>query len=175
MLPVTIRAVQNGARMAVMKPHMQKLQEEFQNSNTDDPESQKKLQKEMGEMFQKYKVNPLKAMLVPLFQIPVFLGFFFALQDIHKFYPDMHTGGAYWFPDLAVADSTYILPAMNMLSILIMIEIGADGAQTAQTKLVKNIMRGVGIIVFPMTYHFPASLFLYWNTNNVFSLGQTKV
>ena len=37
----------------------------------------------------------------------------------------------------------------------------------------KNVMRGMGVLMVPFTYHFPASVFCYWVSANAFSLGQT--
>ena len=35
------------------------------------------------------------------------------------------------------------------------------------------VFRGMSLIMVPITMNFPTSLFCYWVTNNVFSLGQT--
>jgi YidC/Oxa1 family membrane protein insertase len=56
-----------------------------------------------------------------------------------------------------------------------MIELGADGVQMTNKGVFKNVMRCFALAVFPMTYQFPAALFVYWNTNNIISLAQTKV
>lgn len=42
----------------------------------------------------------------------------------------MMDGGLFWFPDLTVADPTYLLPVLTSLSFLATVEIGAaDGMQ----------------------------------------------
>ena len=36
-----------------------------------------------------------------------------------------------------------------------------------------TVFRGLSVFMVPLTMNFPASLFCYWVTNNVYSLGQT--
>ena len=40
-------------------------------------------------------------------------------------------------------------------------------------KMFVNVFRGLSVIMVPLTMNFPASLFCYWVTNNLFSLNQT--
>ena len=35
----------------------------------------------------------------------------------------------------------------------------------------KNVMRGLGVCMLPVTYAFPTAVFCYWFTANSFSLG----
>ena len=55
----------------------------------------------MQTLFQKYKRNPLKAIVAPLAQAPVFISMFFALQKVPDVYPNqLADSGALWFMDL---------------------------------------------------------------------------
>jgi len=55
-----------------------------------------------------------------------------------------------------------------------MIEIGADGMQQSdQMAMFKNVMRGMAVVMIPMTYQMPCAVFCYWSTANSFSLFQT--
>ena len=44
------------------------------------------------------------------------------IREMHEYYPDYVTGGAYWFENLAIADATYILPVLNSVTFLIIVE-----------------------------------------------------
>jgi YidC/Oxa1 family membrane protein insertase len=172
MLPVALKTMQGSARMAVMRPEMQKLQDVMNKGNYKDPQHQMRFQQEMKALWVKHKVNPFRAMLWPLAQFPVFMAFFWALKDMGTYYPAMATGGAMWFTDLSVADPTYILPIINSLTFLIMIELGSDGMPTAQQGTFKWVMRGLAVVMVPITAPMPSGLFIYWGANNSISILQ---
>lgn len=56
-----------------------------------------------------------------------------------------------------------------------MIEMGADGMQTNtdQAKMMKNVFRGLGVLSLGFTSWMPQAVFVYWVTNNTYSLAQT--
>eukprot|EP01031_Cornospumella_fuschlensis_P043147 gene43147-52737_t len=128
LLPVVLKTTQSSARLAVMRPEMLKVQEAMtKDPNADDMRVKLKYQNEMKALFLKHKVNPLRAMLWPMFQFPIFIAFFMALRDMGSHFPGFLTGGDFWFTDLSAPDSFYYLPIANSLSFLLMIEMGADG------------------------------------------------
>ena len=79
------------------------------------------------------------------------------------------------FSNLAVADPSFVLPVLTASTFLLMIEIGADGMQTntAQAQTMKNVFRVLGVASLGFTSWMPQSVFMYWLTNNMFSLSQT--
>ena len=79
-----------------------------------------------------------------------------------------------WFTDLSVADSTMMLPILNALSFVLMIELGSseNGAPPEKVAMMKNIFRGLAVIMIPATMNFSQGLFVYWSVNNTFSLAQ---
>ena len=135
-------------------------------------------QRQMGALLAKHNVKPYLIFMFPLAQLPVFMSMFFGLRRAAESFPaECASGGMLWFPDLSVADPTYALPLITSGLFLVMIEVGADGmnasANKDQAKTMKNVMRGMGVLMVPFTYHFPASVFCYWVSANTFSLGQT--
>ena len=157
LLPVSIKTAQNAARLAYVRPIMQKLQDAFKNNpNSHDPKEQLAYQKELKAVFQTNKVNPFMSFLLPLFQLPIFMSFFFALQEMGKYFPGYASGGAYWFLDLSAADATMVFPILNGLTFLLMIEVGSDGMPQNDTKdTFKMAMRGLSIVMVPMTMYMP--------------------
>lgn len=176
LLPIALKTVQGSARMAVMRPDMQKLQDAMgKDPNAGDMNVKLRYQKEMQALFLKHKVNPLRAVMWPFVQFPVFIAFFMALKDMGMYYPGLATGGTWWFTDLTAADPYYILPLFNSISFLAMIELGGDGVQVQQQQKFKMIMRGLAVAMVPLTASMPQGLFVYWGTNNVLSIIQTTV
>jgi YidC/Oxa1 family membrane protein insertase len=157
MFPLALKTVQGAARMATMRPVMQVLQDEMKtHPNADDPQVKMRFQMEMKEIFKKHEVNPFMSFLWPFAQFPIFIGQFIALREMGNFYPDYASGGCLWFNDLSAMDPTYVLPVLNSLSFLVMIEIGSDGMAQQQTGMFKNIMRGMAVVMVPLTAQMPA-------------------
>ena len=176
MLPLAIKTMQNAARMAVLRPHMQKMQDAFtKDPHYEDMRVKLKYQNDIKALFVTHKVNPFRSMLMPLVQLPVFVTFFLALQAMGGVYPGLATGGDLWFVDLTAADPYYIFPIANAVSFLFMLELGADGIETSQQETFKWSMRGLAVAMGPLTMSMPQAVFIYWTTNNAISIVQTLV
>ena len=118
---------------------------------------------EYKELATRYDVNPLRAFLMPLFQIPVSICAFMGIRAMDQYYPDYQYGGGLWFENLVSADPTYILPLLNSFSFLVIIEMGrftqapaTTVAQSQQQKMMRNVMRALGIVMLPVTASMPA-------------------
>lgn len=153
-LPIAIRTVANAARMAALRPDMQKIQDAM---NVDpfinDHRVKQRYAEEMKALFAHHKVNPLRAFAMPFVQLPLFISFFFGLQEMQIFFPAYEYGGAFWFQNLVAADPYYILPITNSLTFLAMVEMGADGIQTSQQNTFRWAMRGFALVIIPATMH----------------------
>lgn len=159
LLPIAIKGLVNAGRLAAMRPETQMMQDAFNaNPNNTDPAVRLQFQQDMQAIFKKHKVHPLQALAMPFLQIPVFVTFFFALNHMSQYYPDLKTGGAFWFVDLTMPDPLYILPIVNGISFLLMVELGADGmagTQANQAKLMKHFLRSLAVVMVPFTASFP--------------------
>jgi YidC/Oxa1 family membrane protein insertase len=201
LLPVALKGAQNANRMAHLKPEMERVQAAMKaaEEGMSDPRIQQRYQMEMKGLFVKHKVNPMRALVMPFLQMPIFISAFMALRQFQDYFPAFATGGTLWFTDLSAADPYMILPVVNALSFLIMIEVGADGMDSSMKSTFKNIMRGLGVVMVPLTMSMPQvhpphivelsptmaiivscdclvqGLFVYWCTNNTLSLAQTML
>ena len=176
MLPLAVQTMQNAMRMAVLRPHMQRLQDVYlKDPHFEDMRVKLKYHSDMKALFVQHTVTPFRSLLMPLFQLPVFISFFLGLQGMGEYFPALATGGTLWFTDLSAADPYFIFPVLNAASFLVMIEMGADGMQTSQQETFKWAMRGLGVAMAPMTMSIPQAVFIYWTTNNCFSLVQTVI
>ena len=176
MLPVAINTMRNGVRLAHAQPEFAKLREQMMANPPSTPEEQQKFKTRQHRIMAKHQCNPFGALMMPLIQMPVFMTMFFALRQMGDYYPSMATGGTLWFNDLTVSDSTYALPIISAATFLVIIEIGADtGGAQQQQGMMKNFMRGLAVLMVPMTSSFAQAVFVYWTTSNFFSLGQTAI
>lgn len=80
-------------------------------------------------LFKSKKVHPfspISTMVVPLVFPPLFLSFFGAIHNLCLAHAGMASGGALWFSNLMVADSSFVLPVLSGLSWLALMEVGGS-------------------------------------------------
>ena len=108
--PLTQKQFKSMKAMQKIQPEMVKLKEKFK----DNP---KKQQTELMNLYKQHNVNPFAGCLPMLIQIPFFLAIYATvLGDSFKnllIQPDVFPGlFPFWLSDLALPDSTYILPIL---------------------------------------------------------------
>ena len=79
------------------------------------------------------------------------------------------------FTDLTVPDASFLLPVYTAATFLFMVELGADGMDPQQGNMMKNVMRGLAVCMIPFSMNIPQGVFMYWCTNNTWSLAQSAV
>lgn len=182
LVPLYIKAQRNASRVAHMKPEMEALKARFDKLNMGgkvDVETQQRMNAEMFALFQKYDCNPMKGLLVPLIQAPIFMSMFFSLQKMPHYFADiMSTGGLLWFPDLVIPDPMYMLPIISSATFLATIQLtqtnlNATANNPAQANIMMAVFRGLGILMIPITINFPAAVLCYWITNNTYTFFLT--
>lgn len=131
-------------------------------------------------LFMKEKdISPFKSMIVPLAMAPLFISFFFGLRKMANLpVESLKEGGLFWFVDLTLADPFYLLPLITSTTVWITLEIGADGMKLNSpqySQIMKYVLRGIPIIMFPFTMNFPAAILCYWVSTNAISLVQVSI
>ncbi|ETK96195.1 hypothetical protein L915_00999 [Phytophthora nicotianae] len=173
--PMTVISMRNAAKMKQFQPEMLKLKDQMDSNPTRDAESAQEFQKKYKALMKKHDVNPLKSMLTPLSQIPVFLGFFWGLQDISKYFPEYAHEGIGWVPDLSAADPTMALPVISSALVVASVELGGDAMADDMKDKMKFGMRCFALLMVPLTMKFQSGIFVYWVTSNMFTLTQTAL
>lgn len=177
--PVMLMQLKNTYRLSQARPEIERLLENLKEEQAKgNADAIGDYQRQVAMVWTKHKANPLKSLATLMVQAPLFIGFFSALRGLAAAkVPSLATGGALWFPDLTIADPTYALPVIASATFLLIVEVGAADGMEGQTDVMKrrmkNIMRGVAVVIVPFTLSLPASVFMYWTTSNLFSLGQT--
>jgi len=176
MFPLVIIAQRNAARMNNYMPQMQAIQlkmtEARQSGNQLDAA---RYSQEMMQFMNEKGVNPLKNMVVPLAQMPVFVSFFMGLRAMANTpVESLQTGGLFWFTDLTVPDQYFALPIITSLTLWATIELGADGGKLSSQNLqtMRYVLRALPLIILPFTVNFPGAILCYWVSSNFISLAQ---
>ncbi|XP_013784150.1 mitochondrial inner membrane protein OXA1L-like [Limulus polyphemus] len=175
MFPVAIKAQQNATKMNNHLPKMQMLQLKISEARkSGNSVEAAKYSNELMIFMKENKINPLKNMIVPLVQAPVFISFFMALRKMANLpLESMKTGGTLWFTDLTVPDPMYGLPIITCVTLSIIIEVGAEGGLRSDSlHLMRYFLRAMPLVVLPFSINFPAAVLCYWTTSNLISLGQ---
>lgn len=88
-----------------------------------------KLQLATRQLFEDNKCGPLRGLMLPLIQMPLFISFFFALRGMAAAgLPDFTTGGIAWFTNLSVPDPTYVLPIVSAAATLAVLQVRSSPA-----------------------------------------------
>ncbi|EAT41659.1 AAEL006734-PA [Aedes aegypti] len=176
LFPLVIASQRNAAKMNNHMPQMQVLQmkmtEARQAGNSIDSA---RYAQEMVAFMKEKNLNPLKNMLVPLAQAPIFISFFMGLRQMANTpVESMREGGLFWFTDLTVCDQFYALPIITSITMFLTIELGTDSARmSAQNmQMVRYVLRAMPLFIFPFTINFPGAILCYWACSNFFSLLQ---
>lgn len=134
---------------------------------------QKNLRRIVSQLYIRDNCHPVKASLLVWVQLPLWISFSLALrnlsQDQSVLQSELAAGGALWFPDLTVPDSSWILPVCLGLTNLLIIEVfslqrvNPSGFQ----KFVTNCIRGFSVLMIPIAASVPSSMALYWFTSSL--------
>ncbi|KAI0211068.1 Mitochondrial inner membrane protein OXA1L [Lamellibrachia satsuma] len=173
--PLVILAQRNAASMHNHMPTVQKLQERFTKSRmSGNPMDAARAGQELMDYMKRNNVNPLKNVLVPMAQLPIFISVFMGIRQMTTLpLQSMTTGGILWFTDLTICDPFYALPIMTMATFLLTLELGVDGIRAdSMSHVMRYVMRAMPFVMLPFIMNFPTAMLCYWFTSNVFSLTQ---
>jgi YidC/Oxa1 family membrane protein insertase len=162
--PLTLSSIVQMAALQKVQPKMQ----EIQKKHKDNPQE---LQKELGKLYKEEKVNPFGGCLPMLLKIPVFIGFFMALQD-KKFTAIIANSDVnasfLWMANLAKPDPTYIM--------IILIALTTYFSQKTMPSSQNNQMAGMTyfmpIFIAFISIPFPSGVQLYWVVSNLLGIAQ---
>ncbi|XP_022824538.1 mitochondrial inner membrane protein OXA1L-like [Spodoptera litura] len=176
MFPLVIISQRNTAVMNNNLPEIQLLQMKMTEARQtgNQLEATRYAQEMVGFMKEK-GLNPLKNMLVPLAQAPLFISFFIGLRRMANCpVESMSYGGLAWFTDLTVPDQFFILPLITSATMWATIELGVDGGRLEAQNMVmmRYFLRAIPIVMIPFTINFPGAILVYWCSSNFISLLQ---
>jgi len=165
LIPLTWRQIKSMRAMQALAPQIKVLQEKYR-------DNKQLLNQKTMEFYQENKVSPFGSCLPLLLQLPVFLGLYYMLQRQGK------PGGEFAFPNPTVswvwiADITKFDIVLMFLYITSQFvaswQMARKGA--SQQKIIAYMMPIV-VGVFMFVGKWPAGLFIYWITSNLWTIAQ---
>lgn len=179
LFPIFVKGQRNSSRMAHVQPEMKKImdQMEKQKGKGIDQAAQLRYTQQIQALFKKYDCSMLGSFAAPVASAPLFMSFFFGLKNAPEIFPELlSTGGMLWFPDLTAPDPYVIMPVLSATTFLLMTEVGKDqmmASDPARGQTMVNVFRALAVAMVPLTMNFNSAVFVYWTTNNSFSLMQS--
>ncbi len=181
--PLTALAAKSSKKMAKLAEPMKAINERYQ-SKLDNPSLkederqrlQLKKQKEIMELFQEHKVNPVAGCLPILIQIPIFISFYQMLQSA----AELRFASFLWIPDLSLPDTVahlWILP-VNPISILMGVSMYYQmklSPTPSTDEMQAKIMKMMPFVFLIFCYNFSSGLVLYWTVSNGISILQQYI
>ncbi len=144
--------------MKKIQPEMAKLREKYQHDR-------EKLNRELMELYRRYKINPMSGCLPIAIQIPIF----FALYKVLLYSIEIrHAPFYWWIKDLSAHDPYYISPILMGISMFVQQWMTPTPGDPTQAKM----MLIMPVVFTFMFLTFPTGLVIYWLFNNLLSIGQ---
>lgn len=174
LFPITIKSQQNAAKMKKIAPLTARLRDKINEAKMNgDSLKVARATNEYSQMMKSHNIG-LGTMALPLLQFPVFISAFIGIRKMCNLpVESMTTGGMLWFENLAIADPTYVLPTLSVLSILAIVYRGIETGMELKnmTPIMKAGIFGMSAISFPFLIFMPAGIMVYFVTTNAISLG----
>lgn len=165
LIPLTWRQIKSMRAMQALAPEIKALQEKYK-------DDKQLLNQKVMEFYRENKVSPFGSCLPLLLQLPVFLGLYYMLREQGQ------PGGAFAFPNPTVSwlwidDITKFDIVLMFLYIasqfLASWQMARKGA--GQQKMIAYLMPVV-VGIFMFVGKWPAGLFIYWFTSNLWTIAQ---
>ena len=168
LFPLTWKQYRHALSLQALQPKMKDLQRRHKDDRA-------KLQQETMKLYQEHRVNPFASCLPLLLQLPVFIALYAAIKGLGPLLPTdptviaLNSASFLWIPQLGEPDPYYILLVLYVVSQFISTELMLA---TQSDKMQKMMMRAMPLFFVIFLWNFPAGLFVYWVTSNLWTIGQ---
>lgn len=174
--PLVVIAQRNAAIMRNVMPEMQEVQTRMTEARAMGNAMEYSMaNQELMALMKSRGFNPLKNMLIPFAQMPIFLSYFIGIRRmVNAPVESLHTGGLAWFQDLTLADPYYVLPIVTSATLWATIQLGTETARVPgqDSPMLILVLKAMPIVIFPFIMNFPAAMVVYWASSNFCSLIQ---
>lgn len=158
LFPLTWKQYKSTQEMQAIQPQIKALQKKYKNDRG-------KLQEETMKLYQEHHVNPFASCLPLVLQLPIFISLYYAIRG-----------------EQDLADATFLgiplgAPSVILLIVYVLTQIVSTELMlvTQSDKTQKMIMRAMPLIFVFVLRSFPAGLFVYWITTNLWTIGQQLI
>ena len=159
--PLTEKSFQSMAKMRLLKPDMDRINELYK----DDRE---KKGAAMMELYRKHKINPVGGCLPSLLQLPIWFSLYTSLSTNVELYQAPFIG---WWQDLSSPDPYFMLPLLLGVLMFMQQRLTPTTMDPVQAKIMMYVMP---VMITSFMLFLPAGLCLYMVTNSALGMAQQK-
>lgn len=175
MAPLMARQMKSMKKLSVLQPRIKEVQARY-------PNDRQKQSQAMMAVYREAGMSPFSMFsgcLPMLLQLPVFIGFYYALQGSIHLRQQPFFG---WMDDLSQPEALFTIPGLDLPVRVLPLLMG--GSMALQQKLTPTAMEPAQarmlMIVMPIMftvlfYQFASGLVLYWFTSTLIGLGQQLI
>ncbi len=156
--PLSKHSLNSMNEMKKIQPQLVAIKEKYKGNK-------EKMNKELMELYKRYKVNPVSGCLPMVLQIPVFIALYEVLYVAIEL---RHAPFFLWIKDLSDKDPYYITPLIMGATMFIQQKMTPTSVDPTQAKM----MLIMPVVFTFMFLNFPSGLVIYWLVNNVLSIAQ---
>jgi len=168
--PLTGKAAESQKGMAKIQAPMAELKKKYE-------KNPQKMQQETMRLFKEHGVNPLAGCLPILIQMPIFLGLFYMLRTA----AELRYESFLWVSDLSQADTVAVIAGfpINLLPLIMGItmyfQMQITPVSPTADPMQQKIFKFMPFIFLVFLYNFSSGLVVYWTTQNILTIIQTKM
>ncbi len=168
LFPLTWKQYRSAQSMQAVQPKIKELQKKYKSDRA-------KLQQETMKLYQEHHVNPFASCLPLLLQLPVFISLYYSISGRAAYLDQSVTeaiknASFLWIDRLG--DPNHVLLVFYVVTQLASTELTLTTMSDSRQKW---MMRGMPIIFVFILMNFPAGLFLYWITTNLWTIMQQLI
>ena len=174
--PITKKTAMQSELIKQAKPELDKLEKKYQGKENDRNAQMQKSQ-EMVMIYKKYNINPVSGCVFALIQIPLFIGFYEAIQRV----PAIFEGSLLGF-QLGTTPMTGLTNG-NFLYLILTVIVGVttyfsltlNSSADPNNSQMKTMTRVMFIMILVMSFFMTSALNIYWVTTNLFTVVQNLI
>ncbi len=198
LLAATFKSTMATQKMTALKPELDKIQQKYPNSQTNQYEKSALSQEQMA-LYKKHKINPFSQILVMILQFPVFIAMWGALQgtaimssgsvlglnlnaSLGQTMMNFSSSGCITAIILFILMSVAQLVSMKLpqwiqakKSKKNVTKLGKNPSADSQGKQMKMVNNVMLIMIIVMGFSLPAAMGVYWLIGALISITQTLV
>ena len=173
--PITKKTAMQSELMKQAKPDLDRLEKKYAGKN--DQESMMKKSREMAAIYKKYDIKPIAGCLFAFLQIPLFIGFYEAIQRVPAIFEE-----SLLVFQLGTTPLTGITNG-NFIYLILSVIVGAttyysltlNSASNPDNKQMQTMTKVMFVMILAMSFIMTSALNIYWITTNLFTIVQNLI
>lgn len=172
MFPITRKTAMQSELMKKAKPDLDKLEKKYAGKN--DQASMMAKSREMAMVYKKYNIRPVAGCLFAFLQIPLFIGFYEAINRVPAIFEGTLLGfqlGTTPLTGLSNGNFIYIILSV-LVGLSTYFSLTLNSAANPDNKQMKSMTRVMFIFILVMSFFMTSAMNIYWITTNLFTIAQ---